>query len=150
LQKSYITEYYLGRSEHTLIAIFTCISEKQGPKPGTPKYNYLRSERDKLIDDFREMLKDDYSVFLYPTHPVCAPYHNEPVLRAFNFSFTSLVNVLGMPSCNIPLGLGQDENLPIGIQCVANYNNDRLCLAVASELERAFGGWVAPSRIDSN
>ena len=35
--------------------------------------------------------------------------------------------------------------VPLGIQVVAGRNQDRNCLAVASELERLFGGWVAPS-----
>lgn len=48
-----------------------------------------------------------------------------------------------MPACQIPLGLGS-EGVPLGLQVVANYNNDRLCLAVACELEKAFGGWKAP------
>lgn len=131
-----------GRSNHTFVAIMTALTEKFGAAPGTLKHEYLQEERDKLIDDFRDILKDD-CVFLFPTHPTVAPYHNEPMFRAFNFSYTALVNVLGMPACNIPLGLGS-EGVPLGIQVVANYNNDRLCLAVACELERAFGGWRAP------
>ena len=33
------------------------------------------------------------------------------------------------------------------LQVVGNLNNDHLTLAVAAELERAFGGWVCPSPI---
>jgi hypothetical protein len=51
----------------------TSLTEKFGVVPGTQKFDYLRSERDKIIDEFREMLKDDNSVFLYPTHPTVAP-----------------------------------------------------------------------------
>lgn len=133
-------KWIFGRSHHTFIAIMTALTEKFGTKPGSAKHKYLLSERDKTVEDFRSMLSDDNSVFLYPTHPTVAPYHNEPIFRAFNFSYTSLINLLQMPSCSIPLGLGS-EGLPLGIQVVANYNNDRLCLEVASELEKAFGGW---------
>jgi fatty acid amide hydrolase 2 len=136
-------KWIFGRSHHSFIGIMTCLTEHLGVSPGTAKHAYLLSERDKIIDEFREMLKDDMSVFLYPTHPSVAPYHNEPILRALNFTYTSLINLLGLPSCNIPLGLGS-EQLPLGIQVAANYNNDRLCLAVACELERAFGGWKEP------
>lgn len=135
-------KWVFGRSHHTFIAIMTSLTEEFGTQPNTAKHRYLLSERDKLIEDFREMLKGD-SVFLYPTHPTVAGYHNEPIFKAFNFSYTALVNILGMPACTIPLGLGS-EGLPLGIQVVADYNNDRLCLAVAAELEKAFGGWVAP------
>jgi len=41
--------------------------------------------------------------------------------------------------------MGLDSSgLPIGLQVVSKENNDRLCLAVANELEKAFGGWVPP------
>lgn len=137
-------KWIFGRSHHSFIAIMTALTEEFGTQPGTAKYRYLLEERDKLIEDFRGMLKDDNSVFLYPTHPTVAGYHNEPLFKAFNFSYTALINIVGMPACSIPLGLGS-EGLPLGIQVVSNYNNDRLCIAVATELEKAFGGWVAPS-----
>ena len=137
-----LAKWIFGKSNHTFIGIMTSITEATGVEPGSVKHKYLHSERDKIIEEFREMLKDD-GVFLYPTHPCVAPYHNEPMLRTLNFGYTALVNLLGMPSCAVPLGLGR-EGVPVGIQVVSNYNNDRLCLAVACELEKAFGGWVNP------
>lgn len=139
---SELLKWLFGKSHHTFIAIMTCISNDMAPQPDSEIHRILINERDKTIEEFSKLLKDDNSVFLYPTHPCVAPYHNEPLIRACNFSYTSLINLLGFPSCNIPLGLGS-EGLPLGIQCVANYNNDRLCFAVARELEKAFGGWVA-------
>lgn len=138
-----LVKFFFGRSHHTFIAIATALMEKYGTQPSSEKHNYLLKERDLLIEDFRELLKDDLSVFLYPTHPTVAPFHNEPLFKAFNFSYTALINILGMPACNIPLGLGS-EGLPLGIQVVSNYGNDRLCIAVASELEKVFGGWTSP------
>ena len=70
-----------GRSNHTFIAIATALAEKYGTKPSSKKHEYLLNERDKIIEDFRDLLKDDNSVFLYPTHPTVAPYHNEPLFR---------------------------------------------------------------------
>lgn len=139
-------KWLFGKSHHTFIGIMTSITEETGVEPGSVKHKYLHSERDKLIEEFTEML-DENSIFLYPTHPCVAPYHNEPMLRTLNFGYTALINLLGMPSCNIPLGLGS-EGVPLGIQVVANYNNDRLCLAVACELEKAFGGWVPPAEVN--
>lgn len=136
-------KFFFGRSHHTFIAIATALAEKYGTKPSSTKHDYLLEERDKIIEDFRTLLKDDMSVFLYPTHPTVAPYHNEPLFRAFNFSYTALVNILGFPVCTCPLGLGS-EGLPLGIQVFSNYDNDRLCIAVACELEKAFGGWTSP------
>lgn len=109
-----------------------------------------RAERQKhfvemckdLKEQMVEMLGED-GVFLYPTHPRTAPYHHQPLLMFFNFAYTAIFNVVGLPSTHVPLGL--DENgLPLGIQVVSNHYNDRLCLAVAKQLEKGFGGWVAP------
>lgn len=136
-------KWFFGRSHHSFIAIMTSLTEIFGVQLGSDKYNYLISERDKITEEFRDLLKDEMSVFLYPTHPTVAPYHNEPLFKAFNFSYTALINLLGLPATNIPLGLGS-EGLPLGIQVVANYDRDRLCFAVANELEKAFGGWQSP------
>lgn len=40
--------------------------------------------------------------------------------------------------------MGLKNGLPLGIQVVAAPNQDRLCFAVARELERTFGGYVPP------
>lgn len=133
----------LGKSMHTFIAILTAITDRIGVKYDSPEYHLKVKERDDLRREFQEMLGTN-GVFIYPTHPTVAPYHNEPIIKAFNFSYTAIINVLGLPATAVPLGLGPKEGLPIGLQIVANRNQDRLCLAVASELERAFGGWVAP------
>jgi len=89
------------------------------------------------------MLGDD-GIFIYPTHPTPAPYHNEPLIKPFNFSYSGIFNVLGLPATHCPMGLNS-RGLPIGIQVVAGPDQDRLTLAMAVELEKAFGGWVPPS-----
>ncbi|XP_055597359.1 fatty-acid amide hydrolase 2 [Uranotaenia lowii] len=137
-----LLKWCLWQSNHTFVGIMTAIFESQGVQYGSDKYNGLVKMRDDLLEEFQAMLGDN-GVFIYPTHPTVAPYHNEPLIRALNFSYTGIINVLGLPSTSVPLGLGR-EGLPIGLQVVGNRNQDRLCLAVACELERAFGGWVAP------
>lgn len=132
----------IGCSGNTLIGLFTALMDGAGAQIGSDKYNYHLKLRDDLEKLFVEMLGDD-GVFLYPTHPTPAPYHNEPLVKPFNFSYTAVINCLGLPATTIPLGLSS-EGLPIGIQVVANHNNDRLCLALAEELDKAFGGWVEP------
>jgi fatty acid amide hydrolase 2 len=95
-----------------------------------------------LKNEFRELLGDN-GVFLYPTHPVPAPYHNQPLTLIPNFAYTGIFNVLGMPCTCVPMGLSK-QGVPIGFQVVSWQYNDRLTIAVAEELERAFGGWVPP------
>jgi fatty acid amide hydrolase 2 len=137
-----MAKWTIGQSNHTLIALFTALTEKLGHQPGTPQYERLFSMCQELHDELQALLNED-GIFLYPTHPTPAPYHNEPVLRPFNFAYTAIINVLGFPATAIPLGLST-SGLPIGIQVVGGLHMDRLTMAVAVEMEKAFGGWVPP------
>lgn len=137
-----VLKWCVGKSKCTTAGLITAIAEKLGVQFGSPKHLHLVEKRRQLFQEVQDLLRDD-GVFLYPTHPTAALYHNEPLFRPFNFSYTAIINTMGLPACAIPLGLGS-EGLPIGIQVVANVNQDRLCLAIACELERVFGGWVAP------
>lgn len=132
-----------GRSNHTLIAILSAIMAKKGDKFGSVRNTYLREYRNDLLKEVEKMLGTN-GILIYPTHPTPAPYHNEPITKAMNFSYAGIFNVLGLPATAIPMGLGR-EGLPIGIQVIAGLNQDRLCLAVACELEKQFGGWVPPN-----
>lgn len=134
----------VGLSGNTFIGLVTALFDYTGVKFGDEKYQQYLKHREDLENVFKNILGDD-GVFLYPSHPTTAPYHNEPLVKAFNFSYTAIINSLGLPATTIPLGLGRD-GLPIGMQVIANHNNDRLCFAVAEELDRAFGGWIEPQR----
>lgn len=82
-------------------------------------------------------------VFLYPTYPTTALHHNDSLNKIAGVTYATIFNWLEFPSTNVPLG--KDRNgLPIGIQVIAAPMQDRLCFAIASELESAFGGWVKP------
>ena len=59
---------------------------------------------------------------------------------------TALFNLLGLPVTQVPLGLN-DDGLPLGVQVAAGRDRDHVAIAVALELERAFGGWVPPPRL---
>ncbi|XP_032677747.1 fatty-acid amide hydrolase 2-B isoform X2 [Odontomachus brunneus] len=130
-------------SNHTLVALLTAMFEKCGMKYGSEKHVKLIQESKDLFQEFKDILGED-GVFLYPTHPTAAPMHHEPLIKPFNFSYTAIINVLGLPATACPLGLNK-QGLPIGIQVVGGLYQDRLTLAVAEELERGFGGWVPPS-----
>ncbi|XP_037954495.1 fatty-acid amide hydrolase 2-A-like [Teleopsis dalmanni] len=135
--------WLLRLSKHTFIGIITAIMDKLQCRHGSSKYHHLVKKRNELRAELQELLGND-GVLIYPTHPTVAPYHNEPILRPINFSYTGIVNVLGFPATAVPLGKIGSEGLPLGVQVIANFNQDRLCLAVAEELERAFGGWAKP------
>lgn len=116
---------------------------------------------------FQEKLGND-GILLYPSMN-SAPHHYAIYLRPFHFGYTAVFNVFKLPTCHVPMGL-DDKGIPVGIQVfnvfsqlkiftqitgfvivnvdlqvVAGPDNDKLCIAVAKELESAFGGWVPPS-----
>ncbi|CAH0725761.1 unnamed protein product, partial [Brenthis ino] len=135
-----IFKSFFGLSDNTFIALLTSIVDQKDD--GKEKYIRYERIRLELENIFKNMLGDN-GIFLFPTHPTPAPYHDQPLVRPMNFIYTGIFNSLGLPATTIPLGLSKN-GIPIGIQVVANHNNDRLCLAVAEELEKAFGGWVPP------
>ncbi|RMB98191.1 hypothetical protein DUI87_25094 [Hirundo rustica rustica] len=100
----------------------------------------------KSLQEEMEALLGSDGVLLYPSHPTIAPKHHSPICMPFNFAYTAIFNVLGLPVTQCPLGLGS-EGLPLGIQLVAAAYNDHLTLAVARYLEKAFGGWVLPGKV---
>ncbi|XP_014468822.1 PREDICTED: fatty-acid amide hydrolase 2 [Dinoponera quadriceps] len=136
-------KWVLFMSNHTLVALFTAMFEKCGMKYGSEEHVKLMQESKDLSQEFKDILGED-GVFLYPTHPTAAPMHHEPLVKPFNFSYTAIINVLGLPATACPLGLNK-QGLPIGIQVVGGLYQDHLTLAIAEELERGFGGWVPPA-----
>ncbi|XP_023300071.2 fatty-acid amide hydrolase 2-B [Lucilia cuprina] len=138
-----LLKWFIGVSKHTFIGLLTAILDKSQCQFGSPKYYHLVKKRNELREEMQKLLGDN-GVLIYPTHPTVAPYHNEPIIRPINFSYTGIINVLGFPATAVPLGTLGSEGLPIGVQVIANFNQDRLCLAVAEELEKAFGGWKRP------
>ncbi|CAN0141937.1 unnamed protein product [Lampetra fluviatilis] len=138
-----LLKWPLGLSRHTLPAIGLGLMESLANLNPKAAAGFVRLGGE-LRAELSALLGDD-GVLLYPSHPRPAPFHNEPILTPFNFAYTGIFNVLGLPVTQCPLGLGQDR-VPLGIQVVGNHRQDRLTLAVARELERGFGGWVNPDR----
>ncbi|MDX1498138.1 MAG: amidase family protein, partial [Salinisphaeraceae bacterium] len=85
----------------------------------------------------------DNGVLLYPSYTRPAPRHYLPVARTFDWVYTGIINVMQLPSTQVPLGLNA-KGLPLGIQVVGAPGHDHETIAVAMELERQFGGWVPP------
>ncbi|CAL1260758.1 unnamed protein product [Larinioides sclopetarius] len=107
------------------------------------------SKYQKLIESWSEEfdhLLDDHTVLLMPTFPVTAPYHSEIFHFLPSSCYTSIFNVLGLPSTQCPLGYTSD-GLPYGIQIVGRKNSDALTIACAVELEKFFGGWKSPGSL---
>lgn len=128
----------MGKSEFTMAAIYSLID------------SLLPKEKEALIKEatiqckqsLKELLGDN-GVLFFHSSPRTAPFHYYPLIKLMDFNYFAIFNVLQVPVTQVPLGLDTND-MPMGIQVVANEMNDRLCLAVAEELERAFGGWVPP------
>ncbi|XP_035375561.1 fatty-acid amide hydrolase 2-B isoform X3 [Electrophorus electricus] len=104
---------------------------------------FILQQKETLQREMDEVLGTD-GVLLYPSHPLLAPRHHHPIFTPFNFSYTGIFNILGLPVSQCPLGLNE-EGLPLGVQVVAGRLQDHLTLAMARYLERAFGGWREPA-----
>ncbi|XP_076371380.1 fatty-acid amide hydrolase 2-like isoform X2 [Tachypleus tridentatus] len=130
-------------SDHTFPAIGLSLFEKLRSCQSPEETQYFVEMCDQLQLEFQELLADD-GVFLYPPHPEPAPCHNEPILKFANCVYTAVFNSLGLPALQCPVGLSQ-SGIPLGVQIVTAKYNDHLTLAVATEIEKAFGGWINPS-----
>ena len=138
-----LARWSIGRSNHTFIALFTALLDSSMkrtiPESKKQKSRQIRAALEAEVEE----LVGNNGVLLFPSHAVVAPRHDSPLLTPMNFAYTALFNLTGMPSTQCPLGLGKD-GVPIGIQVAALHGQDRLTLAVARDLEEAFGGWVPP------
>jgi aspartyl-tRNA(Asn)/glutamyl-tRNA(Gln) amidotransferase subunit A len=114
--------------------------------------DYLLAQRlrAKLKEDLKTAF-DDVHVIATPTVPIVAPLiaqrdvnwrsGNEPVDGAL-VRFTSPFNLTGAPALSVPCGLSQ--GLPVGIQVVARWNDERTVLAAGRAVERRTGRMSPP------
>jgi fatty acid amide hydrolase 2 len=82
-------------------------------------------------------------VMLHPpmTHP---PHrHGKTVGRVWSVQPMTTFNLAKVPVTEVPMGLNR-HGIPLGVQVAAGPGRDHVSIAVALELERCFGGWVAP------
>ena len=136
-----VIRFLCGRSPYTLPSLGLAIIEKlPGLLPGrvAAAIDAGRSLKASLDRDLKPN-----TILLYPSHPVPAPVHMKALLPPLNWVYTAILNVMELPVTQVPLGL-DDSRRPLGVQVAAGHGADHLSVAVALELERAFGGWVPP------
>jgi fatty acid amide hydrolase 2 len=132
--------HLIRRDHHTLPAVVLgLVEDLPGWLPGGNRGTLAALHR--LRAEILEQLGD--GVLLYPSYAEVAPPHNQPIRTPWRFVYTAVWNALQLPACQVPLGLDA-QGLPTGIQVVTAPGNDATALAVASALERAYGGWVPP------
>jgi amidase len=129
----------------------------------------VASHRDWLIDDdlrarLRRQWADlflSFDAVICPVMPTPAFPHNQsgaPESRRLpidgvevpytdQLAWAGLATAPGLPATAIPVALSR-EGLPIGVQIVGPWLEDRTPLALAELIERAFGGFVPPPGYD--
>jgi fatty acid amide hydrolase 2 len=125
---------------HTLPTRLTIAAELLPPMREPMRERLLEHGR-ALASELADAIGD--GVLLHPAHPRVAPRHGRTVGRSWLLTPAAVFNLAGVPATEVPLGLNAD-GLPLGVQVAAGRDRDHVAVAVALELERAFGGWVAP------
>jgi fatty acid amide hydrolase 2 len=131
----------LSTSRYTLPGVLLALVERV-PKLFPERSRELRERGVALRAKLDALLGDD-AVMLFPSHAIPAPRHREPLLFPFRWVYTAIINVMELPATQVPLGLGP-HGKPLGVQVIGGRGRDHATIAVALELERAFGGWVPP------
>ena len=101
----------------------------------------------------------DYDVLLCPVMPTVAYPHDhrdftertlevDGVMQPYwsQIFWAGLTGVVLLPSTVIPVGPGS-SGLPVGIQVVANYLDDRTALRFAELMDPLTGGFTAPPNL---
>ena len=116
----------------------------------------INAMRQSIRQKWRKFF-ENYDVILSPTTMVTAFKHNhDPVherklivngrdqeyLRVTLWAGPAVM--AGLPSTNVPIGFSQN-NLPIGMQIVGPYLEDKTCLEVAKIVRDLNGGFTKPS-----
>ncbi|CAG9861147.1 unnamed protein product [Phyllotreta striolata] len=104
------------------------------------KPNELIAVREKIWKFF-----GNNRILLIPTSFSSAKKHEEYLFSSLDIAYTVFANSCGLPATTVPCGLNK-KKMPFGIQVIAGPYQDRICLAVAEELEKCFGGWTPPSK----
>jgi fatty acid amide hydrolase 2 len=131
-------------SSHTLPALILSLIDNMSrvfPKSAEKAIEAGRQLRAELLDAMHPQ-----GVMLYPSYVRPAPHHHVPLALPIHWSYTAIINVLELPSTQVPLGLNH-AGLPLGLQIVGMPAQDHVTIAVAQELEKAFGGWIFPAHL---
>lgn len=136
-----------GLSQHTLHTSFFIASHQRQFLFSKSDLQYYTKRAEEIREKLMNLLGHN-GIFIYPTFRSSEVFPQLTILEALSVSYSSIFNEFGFPAVHVPMGLNCN-GMPIGVQVIAAPYQDRLCLAVARELEAAFGGWVPPYEVSS-
>ncbi len=102
---------------------------------------YLKAQKARtlLIDEFNSLF-DKYDILISPTTPTPAfgmgENTSDPIKMYLADAMTVPASLAGIPAISIPAGASAD-GLPIGVQLMAQQQNDAVLLGLASQMEGA-------------
>ncbi|KAL3101476.1 hypothetical protein niasHT_020795 [Heterodera trifolii] len=141
-------QIYAGESNETFWSWeFEVLRNFVAPKDEEEK-EFVVKKVEKLGRQLTELLGSD-GVLLLPLWPTTIGYHHqEPFTGVFNSEYIEVPNILGLPALAAPISpKSPTTNMPLGVQLIASHFNEALLIAVGREIERTFGGWVAPGKL---
>uniref|UniRef100_A0A131Z0J4 Amidase n=1 Tax=Rhipicephalus appendiculatus TaxID=34631 RepID=A0A131Z0J4_RHIAP len=136
--------YVVGAGRHTPVALIASLTALLGRFRSTQEAEAVLTTIENARDRFEETLGDN-GVLVLPAATSAAPFQNQELLFLDGISMTALFNLFKVPATVCPVMRSADD-LPLCVQVVAKRGNDRLCLAVAREIEKRFGGWISPTK----
>ncbi len=116
------------------------------------KYYYPAQQVRTLITQDYTSAYESVDCILTPVAPRTAFKFGEigdPTEMYLSDMFTISINIAGNGGMSVPVGLGADTNLPVGVQLIAPAFKDKNMLRVAAALETVYGpAPVAPAFAD--
>lgn len=103
-------------------------------------YQKAQLVRTKLIQEFKRAF-EQYDILLGPTAPSTAfkigSHSEDPLEMYLTDIMTVAVNLVGVPAISIPAG--KVDNLPVGLQLIADQRRDKELLSAAKQIEEIIG-----------
>ena len=102
-------------------------------------YKRAQQVRTLIVDEFKKAF-EDVDVIMIPTAPNTSfkfgAHDASPLEMYLEDMFTVPVNVAGLPGISIPGGFAKSNNMPIGIQFIANAFDEENLLRFAYTFEQ--------------
>ncbi|MDM0032753.1 amidase family protein [Variovorax sp. J22P271] len=132
-------------------------ADMPGAEAGISHRDWIHADRLRAATAHRwRTLFGQWDVVLCPVAPTPAFLHDAGEMEARRLQvddqeiaykdqspWSSLATLTGLPATAMPIGLSE-EGLPVGMQVIGPYLEDRTTIAFAEAVERAFGGFVPP------
>jgi aspartyl-tRNA(Asn)/glutamyl-tRNA(Gln) amidotransferase subunit A len=100
-------------------------------------YRKAQQVRTLIIDDFNKAF-ENHDLIIGPVAPTTA-FHlgentDDPLKMYLSDIMTVPASLAGLPAVSVPIGLGEDSKMPVGLQIIGRQKDDALVLALAGQI----------------